>query len=286
MKIALILTVWKRHDLEKVVIDNFKRQSKLFGFDIIIAGSEGADSKKLAKGCHYIETENKPLSKKHNTLLTKAKELDVDGVVLMGSDDVVCDNYWKWIYTLDSKSTNIIGLKDFYFYSTQDKQLAYWGGYKNGKQVAGAGRFFSRTILDKVNWKLWSDNLDKGLDSDCSKRLKSLGFGERSFTMDEIDSFLVDVKHTVSITNLAIINNCKKVNSSIMAKKVNKETVEKVESLKHKKPKTIDVSNIDDAKMYKFVSNGKCKHLKSKEYTVVGKIAKSFVKSGYGEIAE
>ena len=60
MKIGLAIGVYKRHDLEKIVIDNYKEQSKKYGFEIIIAGSEGAASKKLAKDCHYIEVENNP----------------------------------------------------------------------------------------------------------------------------------------------------------------------------------------------------------------------------------
>src|SRR6056297_86817 len=98
MKVALVLAIYKRHDLEKIVLDNFRRQSKKFGFEIIVAGSEGETSKRLAKGCHYIEVENDPLSDKHNELIKKAKELDVDGVVLMGSDDIVNDEFWTWIY--------------------------------------------------------------------------------------------------------------------------------------------------------------------------------------------
>ena len=41
MNIALIISVYNRHDLEKIVLDNYRRQSKKFGFEIIVAGGEG-----------------------------------------------------------------------------------------------------------------------------------------------------------------------------------------------------------------------------------------------------
>jgi hypothetical protein len=108
MRLALVIAIYNRHDLESLVIERYKEQSKKYGFEIIIAGSEGEASQKIAKGCHYIEIKNYPVSVKHNALINKAKELDVDGVVLSGSDNIVNDNYWKFIYGLSNKENEII----------------------------------------------------------------------------------------------------------------------------------------------------------------------------------
>lgn len=54
MNIALIIAVYKRHDLEKIVLDNYRKQSKKFGFDIIVAASEGNVSKRLARRFYTI----------------------------------------------------------------------------------------------------------------------------------------------------------------------------------------------------------------------------------------
>ena len=62
MKLALHFCLYKRHDLESIVIDYYKGLQKKFNFDIIIGGSEGDKSKALAKGCIYYEIENKPIS--------------------------------------------------------------------------------------------------------------------------------------------------------------------------------------------------------------------------------
>jgi len=293
MNLALVIAVWKRHDLERIVIDNFKRQSAKYGFQIIIAGSEGDSSKALAEGCHYLEVPNKPVSNKHLKLSEKAKELDVDGVVLMGSDDIVNDEYWDFIYSLSADEESLIGLKDFYFYDVESKELAYWGGYRNGKQTAGAGRFFSRKVLEQVDWKLWRRGLNKGLDSSTNKILKAKEIGEKSYTMDETNAFLVDVKHTHSITSKAIIGACNVVNSEIMAKKLGNKVVEELDKLEQPKPRAkrapkkvkIEKVSLDYSKEYVFIANNVSKHLKSgKEYNLDGRKAEILINKGYGKL--
>ena len=281
MKLALVLAVYRRHDLESIVIERFKDQSQRFGFEIIIAGSEGAVSQKLAEGCHYIETPNYPVSNKHNALIKKAKELDVDGVVLMGSDDLVCDNYWKWIMKFTPNEERIIGLKDLYFYSTTTKKLYYWSGYQSGKQTAGAGRFFSRYILEHQDWKLWDDGHNKGLDSNCNSRYPR----ERGYTMQESGVFLVDVKHSRSITSHLILELCEASNKSIMAKRVTKKTVDQIDKLET--PETVEsvLSELDPQKMYVFISNGKHKNLpEGLEVEETGEICAQLMVKGYGQI--
>lgn len=232
MKLALIIAIYDRHDLERITLNRFKEQSKKFDFEIIVAGSEGKVSKSLAKGCHYIEVENNPLSNKHNALIKKAKELNCEAVVLMGSDDIVSDNYWHWVLSLSKNETNLIGLQDIYFYSTNRKQLYYFDSNRKGQSI-GAGRFFSKYVLDVMEWKLWDDGLAKSLDRNCSDRLAARGISEQIYTMNEQDVFLVDIKHTRSITNQNIVNNCEIINNEIMAKRTSKKVAEQIESLEN-----------------------------------------------------
>lgn len=282
MKLALIIAIYYRHDLEKIVLDSYRKQSKKFGFEIIIAGSEGEISQEIAKGCHYIEINNYPVSAKHNSMLAKAKELNVDGVVLMGSDDIVNDGFWENIYNnFTANEQEVIGLKDLYFYSTESKNLGYWAGYVNGTQSVGAGRFFSKHVLDTMNWKLWGDRVNKGLDSNCTLRCLSNGINDRTYTMKESGAFLVDIKHSRSITDHAILNLCKSVNFEIMAKKVASKTVEQVKELK--KPAKID---LDRTKMYEVVSTGNNKYLgkAGNVHFVNGETAEILINKGFAKL--
>lgn len=281
MKTALVVCIYNRHDLESIVLENFKRQSKKYGFDVIVVGSEGDFSRSLAKGCIYIEHPNNPVSDKHNAGFAKAREIGADGVILMGSDNIVNDNYFDFVKS-KTESNSVIGLKDLYFYSTRTKQLSYFKGYANNSQTVGAGRFFPLTVLEKMNWELWSSGLNRGLDTDCSKRLASRGIIEEMHAMDDIDVCLVDVKHSVSISGHSVTQLGEQVKIEIMEKKVPKKTVSKVKELEPVEEKMIE---LDGSKNYLLRSNGKSKFLKDGfEFTENAENAKLLLAKGVVEL--
>lgn len=285
MKLALIIAIYKRHDLERIVLDNFKRQAEKFGFEIIIAGSEGEVSKELASGCHYIEVENNPLSDKHNAMLQVAKDLNVDGVVLMGSDDLVSDSFWTNVYKFSSNEANVKGLIDLYFYSTKKQELGHFQGYKNRTQTAGAGRFFSKNVLESRNWILWDSGLNSGLDSNCTQRLNQFGIADESYTMKEAKCVLIDVKHGVSITSDAILNTCEKVDPKKVFSKIDKQAIESILTLKQVEKELIE---LDFNREYRIESTGVSKYLGTKGtiHTMLGESASIIINKGFGELCQ
>jgi len=282
MKLAVILAIYKRHDLEQIVIERLLEQSKRFDFDVIIAGSEGELSKEVAKGCHYIEVENYPVSLKHQSLIDFVKGKNYFGVCLFGSDDMVNDTYFEWILA-NKDTTNVIGLKDLYFYSTKDKTLNYWAGYQNGNIPIGAGRYFSKSVLERMNYTLWSAKRNRGLDTHCSKLLDKKGIIQECYSMEETGVFLVDIKHSRCITSISIIDNCKQVNKSVMAKKIGTATAKKVEALKvvEKVQRVFEGNEIVE-----FEPNGKSKHLGLETLKLVSHEAQLFESKGYGKILD
>lgn len=283
MKLALITAIWKRHDLEKITINRLIEQSKKHGFEVIIAGSEGDVSQNLAKGCHYVEIDNFPVSNKHNALLTKAKELDVDGVILIGSDCLLSNGFWTYAKKLKKDETKVVGLTDAYFYDTISKQMGHWKGYKNGTQSVGSGRFFSKAILDKVDWKLWDDGLDKGLDTNCTHRLNTLGIKDSFNTMKDLKAYIVDVKHTYSITDRAIVDACDEIDSKEFVFKFGKKDFDLVNKLEQPIIKRKEIEHFTGYKT--FIANNKAKHLKSgQSYELTHEIASIFINNGYLEL--
>ena len=280
MKLAFIFCIYKRHELEKIVINRLIRQSNKFGFEIIIAGSEGRVSKRLAKGCHYIEIDNFPVSNKHNSLLVKAKQLNVDGVVLLGSDDMVSDSYIEFIYKQSKDEFNIIGLRDIFFYETRGKKSGHWLGYGSSNQSVGAGRFFSKRILEACNWTLWSEGLNSGLDNDCAKRLSSKGIEDISFYMDKINAYCVDIKYTQSITSRSIIDVCEPINTDVLSA-IFKDDFDLVSKLENKALE-FDLSLYNG--VVEFVGTGKFKSIRkgdvlSLDYnTALPLLQKGFIK--------
>lgn len=189
---AIIVAIYDRPGLTKIVLDYYREKSKEYGFEIIVAGSEGNKSRRLAKGCHYVEVPNSPLTDKNNAMIQKAKELNVEGVILIGSDDLLSDNLLKFYMKLPNKKT-FLGTPSAYFYSIDKHELIK---YHSQEQSIGAGRYFSRYVLEKAGWKLWQTPLDSRLDTDSLDYLAQCGIEESLFTVK--DSMVLDIKYCSS----------------------------------------------------------------------------------------
>ena len=278
MKLALIIAVYNRTDLESVVLNRFKKQSVKYGFEIIVAGSEGDISKGIAEGCHYIEVENNPVSKKHNAMLTKAKELKVDGVCLFGSDDMVNDAYFDYIYSLNKNESELIGLDAIYFHDTLTQQLSFFNPEDRAYTI-GAGRFFSKKVLDKMNWQLWDNDLNKGLDHNCSNRLRTKGIGEKVVSLRKNNIFMVDIKHMQSITNRVILEVGKRVPYHILTEGLGHYTIEKIKPLYARK---LEISglNIKPTDEVMVIGTGKKNTIAGHEYLVSGETALILIAKG------
>jgi hypothetical protein len=272
-KLVFIIAIYQRHDLTKIVLDYYRKLSKKYGFTVVVAGSEGQISKDLAKGLVYIETENNPLTAKNNAMMLKAKEFNPDAVVLLGSDDLICENVIRWYYSLDTNK--VMGFSDIYFYSTQHKITSYLHLDKH----FGAGRYYPKSVLDKCKWKAWNGKINKGCDNNSEKYLRGLGVEFERIQLDKINGFLIDIKHDYNISSKNIIFVGNQINNEIMAKKLNKEVATKVENLTFT-PKAVKSDKI------KFVGNGSDPTLGTKTFYLDKLKAEVFVKKGWGEICE
>jgi hypothetical protein len=281
--IAVIVPIYQRHDLERLVINRLKEQQKKHKFEIVVVGSEGEKSKALAEGCVYVECDNYPVSFKHQKGLDKCRELGAEAVINYGSDDVCCDKYWDWINSL-GQIDYLVGMKDLYFYKTGDKKLYYFDGYENKEVSLGAFRYYSKKILDQIDWNLWgTEHRNKALDALASQNLKKKGIKEELVRMADIGVFCCDVKHERNITSHSFLNNCIEVDIKIMARQRKIKEVIDLEPTKREVPEDVI---IEDGKKYQFESNGTSKHMKVGIYTVESYEAKLFVEKGYGIIIE
>jgi hypothetical protein len=282
MRIALITTLWRRHDLTKIVLNYYRQFPNL---ELICVGSEGEKSKQLAEGWHYIEHKNFPVSEKHNQALKNAKDLNVDGVVLIGSDDLMSKELFTFYQTLDKNCPNVIGFEDSHIYYTETKELFHYTGLVF-KQTVGTGRFFSKYVLDRCGWELWDNNLNRGLDTNCTNKLKKMSIFETVYKLSDINGFFVDIKHTENITKFGGFGDrLNQIDFKIMAKKLGKKVVEEIAEL----PKPSDVikaNPLEKGKMYTFISNGTSKHMKKGDvYEISGETAMNFISKGYGDIS-
>lgn len=199
MKIVFIVPFYKRLDLTELCFKELSKQ----GCPIYSVGSEGAKSKELADkyGVNYIEFENYPVSNKNNALLESLKYVYYDYAILIGSDNFVNDNFVKNYTTyLDEKKPLVSQLNSVYFYNQKTKNKTLYKG------LTGVGRAFSRELIEKMNFKLWEDGKNSGLDTSTRNLLDY-----NNITIDTINSFehdikVLDVKYSSNITNHSVVD--------------------------------------------------------------------------------
>ena len=135
--------MWQRHELTNHVFDYYaklKRRFKGMNIELCVAGSESKKSRQIAErhGWHYIETRNRPLSKKHNKVLQLAKKFNPDGVVLIGSDDIISDSvFTHYKDYLKGGGEHPIGFRDCYL--IWHNYTGYWSGYINHRAGESIG---------------------------------------------------------------------------------------------------------------------------------------------------
>lgn len=228
MNLAVIIAIYKRHDLTRLCFEHLSRQQKKFGFDVVIAGSEGNESESLARefGFEYVETINEPLGQKMNVLSLMCK--NYDGVVVLGSDDFLPDNAFAKFLTLDMSQKVIYGFSGCYFYSTKSKTLNFFN-YKGTIKTIGAGRLYTGEMLKAINFKPWSDEQPKGLDTNAMQRCLSVGGKE--VVLDQVT--MIDVKHSHNMTSHAITRIGSKTDLSIVLRDYGYEFFHKLAGLKY-----------------------------------------------------
>jgi hypothetical protein len=224
MKIAVITAVWKRPEIFEIFAQHIHHLQETFKSEAniicIVAGSEGETSEKMvtAHGFNYIEIANDPLSEKHNSTLIRAKQLKVDYVLCLGSDDIIGDGLFRIYLDEINKKTDVVVLGDFYFYDYDSESAAYWGGYIDGRKglPAGAGALLSARFLDIWHWRIWVLADKDYLDSSLFPKIATAAVKKRFLSLKANNVFAVDIKSSTNMTPLELWPNTKLIKSSII----------------------------------------------------------------------
>ena len=183
-RLVALVPLWRRHELARIVLSRLHRQ----GIPVVCVGSEGETSERLARECgaDYIEADNSPLGGKFNAGLAHARRAEPDAVLVLGSDNLVTDEYLAALRRLVAAGHDYIGLRDGYVYEHEWDHLVHWPGYigiREGEPL-GSGRCFSRQLLDRLNWELWDDLAERGLDWTTTARMSEVGIRPHLVSMD------------------------------------------------------------------------------------------------------
>jgi len=201
MKVVVLTAIWKRHELFKVFLDGFNRINRNTEHELVLVtiGSEGINFSD-----NHLEHPNLPISNKWQSGLKYAKSFNPDYVLMLGSDDLICSNLLD-VYTEEmEKGIDLIGLKDCYFLDSRNLEFSHWLGYRNHRigESIGMARMLSKNLLDRIDWNVWRKPINKGLDSEMMRVLKSVRFNETMFNCKKENILALDVKTDINISNI------------------------------------------------------------------------------------
>lgn len=185
--LCVIVAMWQRHELARLMLDSLaaqaQRLAKRMQLSVVVAGSEQGVSRRIAanRGAIYVEVENRPLGRKWQAALRRARRLEPTGVMVLGSDNIVNDELLRARAAMLEMGVDYTGFLDAYQYNPHHRTLIHWNGYKSrpGKisregEPIGSSRTFSARLLDKLAWSIWNEDACRGLDWSTTQRLKQL----------------------------------------------------------------------------------------------------------------
>ena len=113
----------------------------------------------LELGWNYAVVDNHPLWTKWNGLVKAMRQSvamqDVQGVLVMGSDDIANDAFVRGAWALLRSGVDYIQPTGCCMFHPESGRMSFLSAFQGG-----AGRVFSGNLCDRLNWKLWRDNPD------------------------------------------------------------------------------------------------------------------------------
>jgi len=163
-KILIFLALWKRPKITELCFEGLNRLRTHPDFDIqVLAVLSEEEMKPLCAKYHvnYVECENSPLGRKKNYGLSFAKNHTFDYLMEIGSDDLILNELLDSYKPFIESGVKFFGIRDAAYIDSE-------GGYCNRLQsnsTYGAGRMIHRSLLELVDFRLWKETLERGLDN-------------------------------------------------------------------------------------------------------------------------
>jgi len=165
-----IICIMATHGRPGITTETVKMlQKQTVSVEVLIVGDSGCEPKIAADtGCICLKHKNKPLGKKWQAGVNRARALAPDAVMICGSDSWLTPRWCETAIPFLKKGHDLIGINMFHACKVYPKQKvriirrAY-----QGKRIGipmGSGRIFSKKILDALDWKIFPINQNSGMD--------------------------------------------------------------------------------------------------------------------------
>ena len=199
MQFGIITINSGRPKVFKLFCASMKRLRTQVGIDFPVVCVSGIEDRKTCDeyGIGHVVQANKPVSRKFDTACKYMKQLQLDYIMVLGSDDILSTSLLKSLISEMNKGISLIGIKELYFYGTE-KQFKGKLLYIRLTTLAGVCRTIHRSILDKVDWMPWNADKNWGMDSLSMKRIRPY-----VTTQSVVEGIVVDVKSECNLNHFS-----------------------------------------------------------------------------------
>lgn len=200
-KVAVVTAMQGRHKTVAYCYRKMKHLPIEFLYGYTTKSDEDFITNLVNRGAMY-QAPNAPLWQKFQIGIDLLQHMDFDIAIMLGSDDYFDEKFLDYVVK-HSKTYDFIGFKDIYF--EEKGNTYYWSGYTNHRigEPCGAGKVYTREALELLNWDLYSNSVDSGLDGHAWKRVNKLGLRCKIASIKHEGLKLVDVKDEASLTKLS-----------------------------------------------------------------------------------
>jgi len=149
--IAVITAMYNRPEVSRIFAEGINRL-KATGIPIqVFAAISEADSLAICNEYGFIPvfSQNRPLGNKWNAVFNEAALSKPDGILILGDDDLISDNYFLWLCNF---TTSSVGLSNFGIVNCETKEALHFK-YAQNKTI-GAGRWIPASVLEKLRMKV------------------------------------------------------------------------------------------------------------------------------------
>ena len=183
-KIIFLTCTWNRVEVTKIFVNSLletqKKLEDVFECINVVIDSNNSNIEIFKDNPNFIyrNYDNFPVSNKWNYGSSLCKDIDFDYIIMFGSDDIMDDSLLREYYKYMMDGYDYIGILDIFIYDILKENLYYWKGYglNSGRygETLGLGRCLSKNVVEQLDYKLWINGINKGLDGSMQNKINGL----------------------------------------------------------------------------------------------------------------
>lgn len=162
---AVLIATHARLPITTVTVSLLQKQS--VGCKIVLVVSDQSEFDYYTNrfpGIYVVKHENKPLGKKWQAGVDFIrKSLDVSAIIIQGSDDILGADFIEKVEESLKDGVDFVGLQRWWIFDPIKKELHLFD-YLPNEFPLGGGRYYSRRLLDKINWQIFDTSRNTCLD--------------------------------------------------------------------------------------------------------------------------